>query len=58
MPINTSLCVCSLAETNLTNDGEDMSGVLKLAEALPQTTIAELKCAATPYCPSMPINTR
>ena len=53
MPINTSLCLCSLAYNNLTNDGRDMSGVLKLAEALPQTKIAELKCAATPSLPTV-----
>ena len=46
MPINTSLCLCSLAYNDLTNDGEDMSGVLKLAEGLPQTKITTLKCAA------------
>jgi len=47
--------VCSLTYNNLTNDGEDMSGVLKLAKALPQTKIVELKCAATPSLPSRPL---
>ena len=45
------MCLCRLNGNNLTKDGEDMSGVLKLAEALPQTKIAELKCAATPSPP-------
>ena len=44
----------SLAENYLTNDGEDMSGVLKLAEALPQCKLQSLKCAAahksSPFC--------
>ena len=42
-----TLCLSlhSLAKTNLTNHGQDMSGVLKLAEMLPQTKIESLKCA-------------
>ena len=36
----------SLANNNLTNNGEDMSGVIKLAEALPQSQLQTLKCAA------------
>ena len=35
---------------NLTNDGEDMSGLLKLVEILPQTKIESLECAAAPKC--------
>ena len=38
----------SLAFNDLTNDGEDISGVLKLAEALPQSQLQSLKCAAAP----------
>ena len=38
----------SLAENNLTNRGEDMSGVLKLAEALPLSKLQSLKCATQP----------
>ena len=34
----------SLQNNNLTNYGKDMSGVHKLAEALPQTKIEKLKC--------------
>ncbi len=43
----------SLASNELTNRGKDMSGVLKLAEALPKSQIRELRCAAarTPLCP-------
>ena len=36
----------SLAYNGLTNNGEDMSGVIKLAEALPQSKLQSLKCAA------------
>ena len=35
----------SLANNALTNDGEDMSAILKLAEVLPSTSITSLKCA-------------
>ena len=35
-----------MADNNLTNYGGDMSGVLKLAEALPQSKLQSLKCAA------------
>ena len=37
----------SLAGNNLTNAGKDMSGVLKLAEALPQSKLQSLKCVPT-----------
>ena len=47
--------MCSLANNNLTNDGEDMTGVLKLAEALPQTKITVLKCATT-FTPQQSVN--
>ena len=40
----------SLSLTNITNDGKDMSAVIKLAEALPQTSITSLKCAACERC--------
>ena len=45
-PANT-LCLSlhSLAENYLTDCGKDTSGVLKLAEMLPQTKIESLKCA-------------
>ena len=45
---NDTLCLSlhSLAENDLTNLGKDISGVLKLAEMLPQTKIESLKCAA------------
>ena len=36
----------SLENNMLTNNGEDMSGVHKLAEVLPQTKIEKLKCVA------------
>ena len=39
----------SLRANILTNYGKDMSGVLKLAEALPQSKLKSLKCAA-PMC--------
>ena len=35
----------SLANNLLTNYGEDMSGVLNLAEALPKSELQSLKCA-------------
>ena len=37
----------SIADNNLTNFGDDMSGILKLAEMLPQTSLTSLKCAAS-----------
>ena len=40
----------SLEGNNLTNDGNDMSGMLKLAEALPQSKLESLKCATAPAC--------
>ena len=55
MPINTTLCLCSLAKNNLASYGLDMSGVLKLAEALPQTEITSLKCAAA-FTPQQSVN--
>ena len=36
----------SLADNNLTNNGKDMSGLLKLVEILPLTKIESLGCAA------------
>ena len=36
----------SLAGNNLTNNGKDMSGLLKLVEILPLTKIESLGCAA------------
>ena len=39
--------MCSLFFTELTNNGKDMSGVLKLAEALPLSKLESLKCAAS-----------
>ena len=47
--------MCSLVSTNLTNYGLDMSGVLKLAEALPQTKITSLTCAAA-FTPQPSVN--
>ena len=40
----------SLASNNLTNYGRDMSCVIKLAEALPQSKLQSLKCAAARMC--------
>ena len=40
------LPACSLAGNNLTNNGKDMSGLLKLVEILPLTKIESLGCAA------------
>ena len=40
------LPACSLADNNLTNNGKDMSGLLKLVEILPLTKIESLGCAA------------
>ena len=39
---------CSLGGNNLTNNGKDMSGLLKLVEILPQTKIESLECAPAP----------
>ena len=44
------LLACSLGRNNLTNNGEDMSGVLKLVEILPMTKIESLGCAAASKC--------
>ena len=33
-----------MANNYLTNGGKDMSGVIKLCEALPQSKISSLKC--------------
>ena len=41
---------CSLSHNNLTNVGQDMSGLLKLVEILPQTKIESLECAPAPKC--------
>ena len=46
--------VCSLDDNGLTNRGKDMSGVLKLAEALPQTKLESLRYAA--FTPSQSVN--
>ena len=51
------MCLCSLANNNLTYFGHDMSGVLKLAEALPQTKITSLTCAAA-FTPQPSVNAR
>ena len=40
------LPACGLAGNNLTNNGKDMSGLLKLVEILPLTKIESLGCAA------------
>ena len=37
-----------MSENNLTNYGQDMSGLLKLVEILPQTKIESLECAPAP----------
>ena len=39
-----------MAGNVLTNNGKDMSGVIKLAEALPQSQLQSLKCAAARMC--------
>ena len=39
----------SLAGNNLTNEGKDMSGILKLAEALPPSQLTSLRCG--PHAP-------
>ena len=39
----------SLSGNNLTNDGEDMSGILKLAEALPYSHLTSLRSAKTAF---------
>ena len=38
----------SLDGNKLTNNGEDMSAVLKLAEVLPQTKLQTLRCLPLP----------
>ena len=46
--------VHSLDRNRLTGkDGEDMSAVLKLAEALPQTKIQTLRCLPAKRCRSL-----
>ena len=35
--------LCSLANNNLTNDGEDMSGITALTNVLKDTQISDLK---------------
>ena len=37
-----------MSDNNLTNYGQDMSGLLKLVEILPQTKIESLECAPAP----------
>ena len=39
------LLACSLARNGLTNDDQEMSGLLKLVEVLPLTKIESLECA-------------
>ena len=39
---------CSMRHNNLTNYGQDMSGLLKLVQILPETKIESLGCAAAP----------
>ena len=52
IPLDTCLIAhrplpaCSLGDNNLTNGGNDMSGLLKLVEILPLTKIESLGCAA------------
>ena len=48
-PIEHFDCICthSLENNDLTNYGKDKSGVVKLAESLPQSKLQSLKCAAT-----------
>ena len=41
---------CSLGSNNLTDYGEDMSGLLKLVEILPLTKIENLGCATASKC--------
>ena len=43
----------SLDFNRLTNDGQDMSAVLKLAEVLPQSKIQTLRCLSTTCSRSM-----
>jgi glycine cleavage system regulatory protein len=41
---------CSLAENNLTNYGEDMSAVIKLADAFTKMpNLREVKCVLVPH---------
>ena len=40
----------SLGYNNLTDGGNDLSGVLKLAEAAKQSKLEKLVCAAAPAC--------
>ena len=39
-------CARSLNDNKITDGGEDMSAVIKLAKVLPQTSITNLECAA------------
>ena len=43
----TLLACHSLGYNNLTNNGKDMSGILKLAEALPHSQLTSLRSAMT-----------
>ena len=44
MTLGTALAGArSLANNNLTNQGKDMSGILKLAEALPHSQLTSLR---------------
>ena len=42
-----SACARSLGRNDITNNGKDMSAVIKLAEVLSQTSITSLGCAAS-----------
>ena len=42
-PVNIRTTLGSLKDNDLTNRGKDMSGVLKLAEAVPQSKLTSLK---------------
>ena len=43
-------CACSLAENYLTNRGEDMSAVIKLADAFTKMpNLREVKCVLAPH---------
>ena len=46
MPDPVPSLLCSLGRNDLTNYGEDMSGLLKLVEILPLTKIESLGCVS------------
>ena len=43
-----SALACSLDNNQLTNEGNDMSGILKLAEALPHSQLTSLRWPTSP----------